>query len=64
MPNKLGQNFDDKMLKSPLTVGRPNKNEPGPDVNNSPVMEPADPLKIIPGNAKTAQRKGRKSGDY
>jgi hypothetical protein len=52
MPEKLGVNFDDRVLKSPLTVGRPT-NEPGPDVRNNPVAAPADPLKLIPGNART-----------
>jgi hypothetical protein len=51
MPVKFGTNFDDEMLKSPLTVGRPGK-EPGPQVNNSPIARPSDPLKFIPGNAK------------
>jgi hypothetical protein len=50
----MGESFDDKILKSPLTVGRP-KNEPGPAVNNSPVFDPADPLKLIPGNSKKAR---------
>lgn len=53
MPDKFGKTFDDKILKSPLTVGRPKK-EPGPDVANSPVMAPADPLKLIPGSSRTA----------
>jgi len=52
MPEKFGNNFDDRVLKSPLTVGRPT-NEPGPDVMNNPVAAPADPLKLIPGNART-----------
>jgi hypothetical protein len=54
MPEKLGKTFDDKILKSPLTVGRPRK-EPGPDVNNPPVIAPADPLKLIPGNSRTVR---------
>lgn len=58
MPEKMGKNFDEDMLKSPLTVGRP-KNEPGPDVHNNPVASPTDPMKFIPGNSRTA---GRKSG--
>lgn len=47
----LGNTFDDKILKSPLTVGRPG-NEPGPEVRNNPVAMPTDPLKFIPGNSK------------
>ena len=58
MPEKLGKNFDDKMLKSPLTVGRPNKNEPGPELHNTPVMMPPDPMGFLPGNAKQARKKG------
>jgi hypothetical protein len=58
MPEKFGKNFDDEMLKSPLTVGRPGK-EPGPEVNNSPIARPADPMKFIPGNSRTASG-GRK----
>jgi len=53
MPGSFGKAFDDKILKSPLTVGRP-KGEPGPEVNNSPVAAPSDPLKFIPGNSKKA----------
>jgi hypothetical protein len=58
MPEKLGKNFDDKMLKSPLTVGRPNKNEPGPELHNNPVAMPRDPMGFLPGNASTAKKKG------
>ena len=54
MPEKLGKNFDEKILKSPLTVGAP-KGEPGPDVRNTPVAAPADPLKLIPGNSRKAK---------
>lgn len=50
-----GKSFDEKILKSPLTVGRPT-NEPGPDVRNNPVAMPSDPLKLIPGNQKKAGR--------
>jgi len=57
MPGKLGNTFDRDILKSPLTVGRP-KGEKGPDVENTPVARPADPLKLIPGNSRTAG-KGR-----
>jgi len=53
MPEKLGNTFDSKILKSPLTVGRPGQ-EPGPDVRNNPVAQPMDPLKFIPGNSKKA----------
>jgi len=56
MPEKFGNNFDDRILKSPLTVGRPT-NEPGPDVRNNPVAAPADPLKLIPGNSVTASKR-------
>jgi len=51
MPEKMGKSFDDSILKSPLTVGRP-KNEPGPDVHNNPVAMPDDPLSILPKNSK------------
>jgi hypothetical protein len=53
MPEKFGRNFDDEMLKSPLTVGRPGR-EPGPDVHNNPIARPTDPMKFIPGNSRTA----------
>ena len=53
MPSKLGPNFDEEMLKSPLTVGRP-KNEPGPDTSNIPVSRPADPLGLLPMNSRKA----------
>lgn len=49
--NKMGNTFDSKILKSPLTVGRTGA-EPGPDVNNSPVAKPGDPLGFIPGGKK------------
>lgn len=52
--DKLGKNLDSDILKSPLTVGRPNSKEPGPDVANTPVAHPADPLGFIPGNSKKA----------
>ena len=52
MPEKMGNTFDDRVLKSPLTVGRP-ANAMGPDVNNNPVAAPADPLKLVPGNSRT-----------
>ena len=55
MPEKMGKNFDDEMMKSPITVGRP-RNEPGPDVHNNPVAAPDDPLRFIPENARTAGR--------
>lgn len=63
MPKAHGKNFDDSVLKSPLTVGRP-KNEPGPDVNNSPVLRPADPLGFIPGNARKAKSGKGGNGGY
>jgi hypothetical protein len=50
------KSFDEKILKSPLTVGRP-MNEPGPDVRNNPVAMPSDPLKLIPGNSAKAGKK-------
>ena len=55
MPEKFANTFDDEILKSPLTVGRP-KNEPGPDVRNNPVATAADPLKLIPGNSRKASK--------
>ena len=53
MPEKFGNTFDSKILKSPLTVGRTGQ-EPGPDVRNNPVAQPTDPLKLIPGNSRKA----------
>lgn len=53
--NEWGNHFDDKILKSPLTVGRPG-NEPGPDVRSNPIARPKDPLNLIPGNASKAER--------
>jgi len=53
MPEKFGNTFDSKILKSPLTVGRVG-NEPGPDVRENPVAQPSDPLKLIPGNSRKA----------
>lgn len=54
MPNSMGKSFDEDMLKSPLTVGRP-RNEPGPEPHNNPVAKPEDPLKLIPVNSKKAR---------
>lgn len=56
MPKAHGKSFDEKVLKSPLTVGRP-RNEPGPEIHNTPVFQPADPLGFIPGNSKKAGNK-------
>lgn len=53
MPEKFKNTFDDTILKSPLTVGRPGK-EPGPEVRNNPVAKPSDPLKLIPMNSAKA----------
>lgn len=53
MPEAFGKNYDEEILKSPLTVGRP-KGEPGPDVANNPVARPEDPLRLIPANSKRA----------
>ena len=55
MPEKFGNTFDEKILKSPLTVGRTGK-EPGPDVRNNPVAVPNDPLKLIPMNSAKARK--------
>lgn len=52
MPEKMGNTLDKEIYKGPLTVGRPT-NEPGPDVNNSPVGRPDDPLGFLPENSKT-----------
>ena len=57
MPESMGRSFDDRIMKSPLTVGRPRK-EPGPDVHNSPVAAPDDPLRYIPSNSKKMTQKG------
>lgn len=54
-PERMGNTFDEEMLKSPITVGRP-RNEPGPDVHNNPVARPDDPLRLIPENAHRAGR--------
>jgi hypothetical protein len=54
MPGSMGKAFDEEILKSPLTVGRP-KNEPGPEVFNNPVAKPDDPLKLLPSNSKKAK---------
>jgi hypothetical protein len=59
MAEKFGNNFDSRVLKSPLTVGRPG-NEPGPDVRNNPIAMPKDPLNLIPGDELKAGR-GRRS---
>lgn len=56
MPERMGNTFDEEILKSPLTVGRP-RMEPGPEVNNSPVAQPDDPLRLIPANSKTMTKK-------
>lgn len=55
MPEKMGNTLDKEIYKGPLTVGRPT-NEPGPDVNNSPVFKPTDPLGFIPANSRKAGR--------
>ncbi len=55
---KFGINFDDTIYKGPLTVGRPGK-EPGPDVRNTPVAKPADPLGFIPMNSEKMKSKGK-----
>lgn len=57
-PERMGRAFDEEMLKSPITVGRP-RNEPGPDVNNNPVARPEDPLRFIPGNSRQSTARGR-----
>lgn len=44
---EMGNNFNESILKSPLTVGRVG-NEPGPDVYNNPIAMPKDPLGLIP----------------
>ncbi len=54
MPNSMGKAFDDSILKSPLTVGRPKK-EPGPEVHNNPVATAEDPLGFIPMKSKKAK---------
>ena len=43
----MGNTFDEKVWKRPLTVGRTG-NEPGPDVHNNPIAPPQDPLGVIP----------------
>ena len=43
----FGVNFNTEIFKYPLTVGRTG-NEPGPDVNNNPVVDVKDPLGLIP----------------
>ena len=56
MPERMGKAFDDSMLNSPLTVGRP-RNEPGPEVHNNPVADAADPLGLLPSNSRRASKK-------
>lgn len=58
MPEKFGNTLDDEVYKGPLTVGRPT-NEPGPDVNNTPVARPDDPLGFLPENSKKMGGGGR-----
>jgi hypothetical protein len=53
---KMGNTFDEEMLKSPLTVGRP-RNEPGPEEHNIPVAKPDDPLRLIPENSRKMGRR-------
>lgn len=55
---KFGNHFDDTILKSPLTVGRPG-NEPGPEVRNNPVAKPSDPLGLLPMNSAKAGKGGK-----
>lgn len=55
LAGKMGNSFDAKILKSPLTVGAP-KNEPGPDVYNNPVAKPGDPLGLLPEGGKTPSK--------
>jgi hypothetical protein len=54
--DRMGRTFDDEMLKSPITVGRP-RNEPGPEVHNNPVAKPDDPLRLIPENSRKMGRR-------
>lgn len=56
---QMGNSFDEKVLKSPLTVGRVG-NEPGPDVYNNPVAQPKDPLGLIPEGGSKAGWGGEK----
>jgi hypothetical protein len=56
---KFGINFDDSIYKGPLTVGRPGR-EPGPEVRNTPVAKPDDPLKLVPMNSSKMSSKGGK----
>ena len=48
---KLGNTFSAPELLSPLNAPRAGA-EPGPDVANSPVINPPDPLGYIPGGSK------------
>ena len=59
MPNKLSKHTLDESFISPLNEQRLTQ-EPGPDVFNIPVISPADPLKLIPQQAKKAHGKGPK----
>lgn len=45
--SKMGNTFQDGMMKSPLNVPS-QKGEKGPNVNNIPVAKPDDPLGFIP----------------
>jgi hypothetical protein len=50
--DKMGNTFKNPTLKSPLGVGKQNKGEKGPDVNNIPLASPSDPLGFIPDGGK------------
>jgi hypothetical protein len=56
MAEKFGNTFDEKILKSPLTVGRTGQ-ERGPEVRNNPIAMPKDPLNFIPGDSSKARGK-------
>ena len=48
---KMGNTFDKEILKSPLTVNK-DGSEKGPAVTNNPVLQPSDPLGLMPGGKK------------
>ena len=55
---QMGNTFNEKILKSPLTVGRVG-NEPGPDIYNNPIAMPKDPLGLIPEGGQKPFWEGR-----
>ena len=55
---QMGDTFNERVLKSPLTAGRVG-NEPGPDIHNNPIAMPKDPLGLIPEGGQKPFWEGR-----